>query len=96
MRVDADAVTFDELGRHQGEQSLDSKIRAALLKYTVGDSREKHSDLCDAIAARMQELKEANTPSMIRGRQILMIIRDFYAVREAKKITYELSNLFDY
>ena len=95
-RVDQDNCSFEELANAGADKSLDSKLRAALYRYTVGDFKEKFRDLCDVIASKSQELAKADEPRMIRGRQVLHIIKAFYAVRESKRITFELSNLVNY
>ena len=43
-RVAEEDCAFDELGNAGNERSLDSKLRAALVKHTTGDYREKHRE----------------------------------------------------
>jgi hypothetical protein len=96
QRVDANDCTFEELVNVESEQSLDAKLRAALVKYTSGDFKDKHRDLCDALAAKSHELKKAVPPRMIRGRQVSHVVKGFFAARDAKRITFELVNLVNY
>ena len=96
MKVKANDVDFDRLGDSGEEKSLDSKVRTSLLRYTVGDARDKHRHLREATTAKIQGLDASSSPRMIRGCQLLYVVEGFYAVRDAKRITFDLSNLATY
>ena len=93
-------VTFDALSDRGKEPSLDSKLRAALLKNSSGDQYFKHQDLMDTIARESRRVKrrfaDEGIDRTIRGRQILWIIRDFHGVDAGKRTLFNIKALTDY
>ena len=94
MRVTQDDVSFDELGNAGDERSLESKLRAALTKYTTGDSYDKHRDLVDLLLSKSEEHQKLGR--QLKGRPMFHIARGFYEVRrDNKRIAYELRATID-
>ena len=66
---------------------MDGKVRTALLKFTTGDSAEKHRELVDEILAKSAQERRATPPRQIKDRQILYLIKNFYEVKTGKRHT---------
>ena len=49
----------------------------------------------DVILAKSEELKRAALRRQIKGRQILLLVRQFYEVKKDRRIQLELSNLME-
>ena len=93
--VEDDNASFIDLGITAPEfASLDAKLRAALSKHTTGDSVQG-KELVNVILGKAEELKRAMPRRQIKGRQILLLIRRFFEVKQDRRIQYELSNLLD-
>ena len=92
--MEDDNVDFDELGVATPEfLSLDSKLRTTIMRTT--DNAEADKQLVNAIMARSEELKKSMPKRQIKGRQIVLLIRQFFEVKEDSRIQYELTNLLD-
>jgi hypothetical protein len=76
-----------------GFSSLDAKLRAGISSYITGEAAEK-LPLVAMIIARQEEYEETNDKPMT-GRQLVMLIRQYFEVRQDEKITYDLSDLMD-
>ena len=93
-RTEDDDVGFDELGVTIPEfVSLDAKLRAALTKNAASTDNDKQ--LVNTILAKSEELKRAMPRRQIKGRQIVLLIRQFFEVKEDRRIQYEVTNLLD-
>ena len=65
-----DGASFDALRICEVRfESLDSKLRAALTRFTVGDQANKHRELSNVIIKATEECKRRRV--MIRGCQLL-------------------------
>ena len=73
--------------------SLDAKLRAALTKNAASSDNDKQ--LVNTILAKSEELKWAMPRRQIQGRQIVLLVRQFFEVKEDKRIQYEATNLLD-
>ena len=73
--------------------SLDAKLRAALTKNAASTDNDKQ--LVNTILARSEELKRAMPRRQIKGRQIVLLVRQFFEVKEDRRIQYEITNLLD-
>ena len=92
-RTEDDDVDFDELAISTPEfTSLDAKLRSALTKFAPGDG-DRPKEVMQAILARSEELKRAMPKKQIKGRQIVLLVRHFFEVKEDRRIQYELTNL---
>ena len=86
-RVEDDDVTFDALGTTGDEfSSQDAKLRSALSRHATGATGRKHRELVDVISAKSEELKRATLRRQIKGRQILLLVRQFYEVKKDRRI----------
>ena len=95
-RVEADDVTFDELGAVSPQfESLDAKIRMALSKHTTGHEADKNKELVSTLTKRRDELRRATVPRQIRGRQLLLLVRQFFRIDDNERVQFELSALMD-
>ena len=69
LDVESDDATFDTLGICEPRfTSLDSKIRTAITKYTVGETTNKHRDLSMQLYKAADDARTRKVP--IRGRQL--------------------------
>ena len=75
-------------------ESLDTKVRATMSKHTQAEA-EKNKDLVKALEDRRDEMKMESPPSLITGRQLLLLVRQFYQIHANEKTQFELSALMD-
>ena len=95
-RVDDNDADFDELGAVLPEfSSLDAKLRAALTGQDSHGNTGRQKELGCIILAKSEELKRAMPRRQIRGRQIVLLVRQFFEIKEDRRIQYELTNLLD-
>ena len=52
-------------------------------------------EVMQAILAKSEELKRAIPKRQIKGRQIVRLVRQFFEVKEDRRIQYKLTNLLD-
>ena len=94
-RTEDDDVDFEELATTTPELiSRDAKLRAALTKNASGDA-DRPKEVMLAILAQSEELKRAMPRKQIKGRQIVLLVRQYFEVKEDRRIQYELTNLLD-
>ena len=80
-RTEDDDVDFEELAITTPEfESLDAKLRAALTKFAPGDA-DRPKEVMQAILAKSEELKRAMPKRQIKGRQIVLLVRQFFEVK---------------
>ena len=93
--VEDSSATFESMHDRGLEASLDDKIRAALLKNQTGAGYAKHKTLMDMIRAKAKTMRRVDG-STIRGRQMLIVIKNFYAVVADEKVSFDITALVDY
>ena len=95
-RIEQPDCTFEELGVVSTEtHSLDAKIRVSLSKHMTGSEAERNRELVSSLTKRRDELRKADSPMQIRGRQLIYLIRQFYQIDDAQRVSFELSALMD-
>jgi hypothetical protein len=72
---------------------LDAKLRAGISTHITGEAAEK-LPLVAMIVARQEEYEETHDRPMT-GRQLVLIVRQYFEVRQDERITYDLSDLMD-
>jgi hypothetical protein len=73
--------------------ALDAKLRVGISTHITGEAAEK-LPLIAMIIARQEEYEETHDRPM-SGRQLALIVRQYFEVRQDEKITYDLSDLMD-
>jgi hypothetical protein len=76
-----------------GNAALDAKLRAGISTHITGEAAEK-VPLVAMIIARQEEYEETHDRPMT-GRQLVLIVRQYFEVRQDERITYDLSDLMD-
>ena len=80
-RTEDDDVDFEELAITTPEfASLDAKLRVALTKFAPGDA-DRPKEVMQAFLAKSEELKRAIPKRQIKGRQIVLLVRQFFEVK---------------
>ena len=92
LEVTDDDATFDALSICELRfESLDSKLRTALTRFTVGDQANKHRELSNVIVKATEDCKRRRV--LIRRRQLLHLVFTFYQVDTDKRIKFDLMNI---
>jgi hypothetical protein len=92
--VGKDGTTSDALRvPGVGNAALDAKLRAGISTHITGEAAEK-VPLVAMIVARQEEYEETHDRPMT-GRQLVLIVRQYFEVRQDERITYDLSDLMD-
>jgi hypothetical protein len=76
-----------------GNAALDAKLRAGISTHITGEAAEK-IPLVAMIISRQEEYEETHDRPM-SGRQLVLIIRQYFEVRQDERITYDLSDIMD-
>jgi hypothetical protein len=76
-----------------GNAALDAKLRAGISTHITGEAAEK-IPLVAMIISRQEENEETHDRPM-SGRQLVLIIRQYFEVRQDERITYDLSDIMD-
>ena len=95
-QTEDDDVDFKELGTTTHEfMSLDARLRTALAKNAASSDTDKQRDLVNTILAKSEELKRAMPRRQIKCRKSVLLIRQYFEVKEDRRIQYEVTNLLD-
>ena len=76
-----------------GNAALDAKLRAGISTHITGEAAEK-IPLVAMIIARGRSMKRPHDRPMF-GRELVLIVRQYFEVRQDERITYDLSDLID-
>merc|ERR1712127_503146 len=64
-------------------------------KHATGNEAERTKELVSSIAKRRDELKKADPPRQITGRQILWVVRKYFQVHDNERVQFELAALME-